>query len=216
MIRRSITVAEQFMMRRDGKRGLRWEFAVVVLVGILGAVGHAYVSWRVISATETETLRFVLAGFVLEPLFGIFLVWFGYAIVLHYLANSVYNSRRPLSQLLKLVAWSIVPIGLGNLLRSGVLFLTFRDVEYETVLENQDARGLTEGLGPVLEAGMSDSLYLLAPVLIASTVIASGYLLVSATATAKDISRDDALRVVAVVVGAHVLYILYSTSQLLL
>lgn len=215
MIRSSIGVAEEFMNRRDGKRGLRWEFAIVTLIGALGAVGHAYVSWRVSSAADTGSLSFSLLGYLLEPLFGVFVLWFGYSIALHYLANSIYDSRNSIFRILKLVPWAIIPIGVGNLLRSGVLFLTFREVDYQAVLADQDSTVLTQGIEPVLEAGMSDPVYLLAPGFVGSTVVVSGYLLISAVETAKAISRQDALKTVGVVIGIHLVYIVYNAVQVI-
>jgi len=208
MVRQLFTAPDDFMERKSSLRGLQWETLIILVIGGLGAVGHAYVAWDLNTAIRMETLIFPIISYTIEPILGAFLIWVGYSLGIHLIANRVYNSRGPLSRTMKLVAWALLPIGVGNLLRSAVLYFAYADVDWEQALEDADLTSRGQGIDVVLETGMEEPVYVLAPILLIVAVLATGYLLVPAVQTAKDLSRNDARRVAGVVIGVHVLYLL--------
>jgi len=195
------------MDNKSGRRSLVWEFIVIMLIGAFGVVGPGYIAFEINEAVDMSTLNFQLLGYAIEPLIGILVIWFGYTVGIHLLSNRVFNSRGSWSNLLKLVAWALVPVAVANLLRSAVLYFAYRGVEYQEIVEEQDIAGLTGGLDPLLAPGMEEPIYLLAPIVLILGTLASAYLLIPAVQTAKDLSRSDALKAVGVVVGVHLLYL---------
>jgi len=216
MVSQLLREPSAFMDRKVGQPNLRMEFVVVFTVGVLGAVGNAYVGLNIVDAMgDSETAQLPVAGYVAEPVIGAVLLWFGYSFGLHLISNRVFNTRDPLRRVLKATAWALIPVGVGNLLRLGVLYLVYTGVDYESVLAENDGTGFNTGLDAVLSEGASDPLYVLAPLITVLAALATGYLLVYATQSAKDLPREEAFRVVAPLVAVHVLYIAWSAVNAL-
>lgn len=214
MVLQLVRNPEMFMDRKVGRPTLRWEILTVLAIGALGAVGVAYVGQLTLSASsESESLQLPVIGLVLTPIIGSLVLWVGYSFGIDFLANRVYNSRNPLRRVLKTTPWAMLPLGLANLVRSAVLYFVFRDLDIGTVLEERDTFGLLDPLTVVMEAGMAQPLYLVAPFAMLVALLLTGYLLVFAVQTAKDHTRDEAIRVVAILVGIHVVYILWELAQ---
>lgn len=203
-----------FMDRKVGQPTLRWEILTVLLIGALGSVGFLYVGQLLLSTYEaSETLRFPVIGVVLTPIVGSLVLWIGYAVGIHVLANRVYGSRNPLRRIVKATPWAMLPIGLANFVRSAVLYVVIQDVDIEAVIEEGNTFGLLDPITLVMQAAMTDPLYLLAPLTMLLAILMTGYLLVYAVESAKDLPREEAMRVVAVLVGIHVVYVLWSVLQ---
>lgn len=214
MVLQLVRNPEMFMDRKVGRPTLRWEILTVLAIGALGAVGVAYVGQLTLSASsESESLQLPVIGLVLTPIIGSLVLWVGYSFGIDFLANRVYDSRNPLRRVLKTTPWAMLPLGLANLVRSAVLYFVFRDLDIGTVLEERDTFGLLDPLTVVMEAGMAQPLYLIAPFAMLVALLLTGYLLVFAVQTAKDITRDEAIRVVAILVGIHVIYIFWELAQ---
>lgn len=205
-----------FMDRKVGEPTLRREILTLLVVGAVGSVGLAYVGRQMLSAYEAaEIIRFPLIGLVLRPLAGVFLLWLGYSLGIHLLANRVYNARGPISRVLKPTAWALLPMGFANLVRSAVLYLVVQDVDIATVIEEGELFGLFDPITLVMDAITTQPLYLLAPLASILSILVSGYLLVYAVQSAKDLSRPEGPRLVAALVGIHLAYVLWRAGQML-
>jgi hypothetical protein len=202
------------MERKIGEPTLRWEILAILAIGALGSLGLAYVGQAMLSEYgASETLRFPVMGLVLTPVIGSLLLWLGYSLGIHFLANRVYNSRGPLRRVMKVTPWALLPIGLANLVRSAVLYIVFQDIDIETVLEEGDTFGLLDPVNLVMEAGMTEPLYLIAPLAMMLAILLTGYLLVYAVQSAKDLPRPEAMRIVAPLVGMHMIYVIWGIAQ---
>ena len=201
-----------FMDRKVGQPTLRMEIVVVLLIGAVGAIGYGYVGMGILDDTNMESLRFPVLGMVAKPIIGIVVLWLTYSVGLHVLANRVFNSRGPIRRLLKLVAWALIPVAVGNLIQSIAVYLAFQDVDYAASLGEAQTAGLNSGIDAVMAEGTSDPLYLLVPIALILSVLASGYLLVYAVQNAKDLDRDDARKAVGVLVGVHLVYLLWEAA----
>lgn len=214
MVLQLVRNPSMFMDRKVGQPTLRWEILTVLVIGALGAVGLAYVGRLVLSDyNASEILRFPVMGLVLTPVLGGLVLWLGYSLGIHLLANRVYNARSPLQRALKATPWAMLPLGLANLVRSAVLYVVVQDIDIEAVIAEGDTFGLLDPLTLVMEAVMTEPLYLIAPVVMLLATLLTGYLLVYAVQSAKDLTRDEATRVVAVLVGVHVVYVLWELAQ---
>lgn len=199
----------KFMDGKAGRTNLRLEIIIVLLIGAFGVLGNAFVAREIDQAVEMEALRFPLLAFSIEPLLEIFLIWIGYAIGLHLIANRVYNARGPVFRVVKLAAWALIPLAIANLLRSGITYFAFQDVDYVEIIQEEEFTGFVGTLEPILEAGMAEPIYLLSPLVFILGILASGYLLIHAVEQAKGITREQARNAVGIVLGIHVLYILW-------
>jgi hypothetical protein len=205
---------ESFMDRKVGQPSLRLEIVVVLIVGALGALGQAYIGLETLSIAESETLRFPVIGITLEPIIGALILWIGYAVGLHLVSNKVFRARGSPRRLLKLTAWALMPLGVGNLLRSAVMYVAFSDLDYEQTIADATGSGRGAPLNAVMAEGTSDPLILLAPLVVVLSAVASGYLLVYAVQTVKDLDRDEAVKTAGVIVGLHALYVLWGAVGL--
>lgn len=204
-----VTDPDSFMDRKIRGRSLRWETVLVLVIGGLGAVGPAYVSQFILGELPEEQgafLEFQLLGFTLEPIIGIFVLWFAAAVVAHLVASRVYNGRGPIRRLLKSSAWALVPIGVGNLARSLGLFVAFQGVD---VPDSPEGATLGEQFQSVLAVGIDQPAVLVAGLVLVVTVVLSGYLLSFSVKHAKGISEDDARKTAAVPMGAFALFLLW-------
>jgi len=191
---------ERFMERKIGQPNLRWELLVLLAVGAIGALGSAYVGLEVVGATNDDAVNLPVAGKVIEPVVGVFVLWVAYAVSLHFIGNAL-GGRGPARQLLKTVPWALIPVGIGNLLRTGATYLVYQGIDVAAAMSESRLAPVEGAYG----AGTGESLYVLATVLLILTALWSGYLMLLAVQQAKDLTREQAVRAVAVPVAVHVL-----------
>lgn len=214
MVLQLVRDTSAFMDRKVGQPTLRWEVLTVLVIGALGSIGLAYVGQQIMTTYDaSETMRFPMAGLALTPVFGAGVLWLWYTFGIHLLANRVYGSRTPIRRILKATPWAMIPLGIANLARSGLLYLVVQDVDIATVIEEGDTFGLFDPIDLVMQAILTDTLFLLSPVIMILAIGLMGYLLVYAVQSAKNISRPEAARVVALLASVHVLYILWELAQ---
>lgn len=201
-----ITDPDSFMERKVRGHQLRWEFALLLVVGGLGIPGAAFVAQSLLDNVSQggEFLRFQLIGFVLEPVVGIFLVWQGYAVVTHVISSHVYTGRGSLKRLLKSSAWALIPIGVGNLARTLAIYSAFRG---ESLPDNPEGTTLTEQFQSVIAVGMNKPEVTAATVVLIITVLYSGYLLSFAVKHSKNVPEDEARKAAAVPALGFALYL---------
>lgn len=201
-----VTEPDVFMERKIRGRQLRWEIVLLVVIGGLGAPGTAYVAQSLLEQVGQggELLRFQLIGFVIEPVLGIFLVWLTYAVTTHIAASRAFNGRGPIRRLLKSSAWALVPVGVGNLVRTVAIYFAFRG---ESLPDDPEGNTLVEQFQSIIEIGLSKPEVAAATVVLIITVLYSGYLLSFAVKHSKDIQEDDARKAAAIPAGAFALYL---------
>jgi len=192
------------MEQKIGQPNIRRELVTLLAVGVLGALGSWYVGTQVLEAIEGDTADLPVAGAVIEPVVGIFVLWAAYSVALHVLGN-VFGGRGPVRRLLKTVPWALIPIGIGNLVRTAATYLVYQGIDVPTVIS--EAR--LSPVEAVYAAGTGEPLFVAATVLLILTVLWSGYLMVVAVEQAKEIPRQQAIKAAAIPVGVHVLYLVW-------
>lgn len=207
MLRKIATLPNRMIQRRIPQRGYKLESALIVVCGILGAIGFGYVGTRALGTVEggVESLRFEFIGAAVRPLVALVVLWIGYTVISHVLAN-VYNGRGPVSRLFRASAWSLVPIGLWIALRSVAIFVLFMN---ETIPAEPDGFGAEAKFQSIAELGLDTPIYgavLLSGVLFAAW---SWYLLSIGVAEAKQLSEEQARKVAAIPAGAVALVIVW-------
>ena len=207
MIRELVTDPQAFFSGKAQDRSVVLELFIVLVVGALGSVGSYYFSQRVFDLAPTGGFStFQAMGIVLDPVIGIFIFWIGGAGAAHFLSG-LYNGRGPIRRLLKLTAWAMVPLAVGNIVRSAVIYLTYNDVP-STIIEDEAVGDFTTQANALRDAVSNDALSAVAMVVLILSVIASWHLLSYAIATAKQIDVADARKVAAVPSGIFVLLLL--------
>jgi len=196
---------DTFMERKLDEPSLRTELVAIFLIGVLGVPGFAYAGQQAFEVSEREGVVFMIYGESLTPVFGALLLWIAYAVAFHLLAR-FYRGRGEIYRMLKGVAWGLLPIGVGNLVKSIALIVALQSVDVTEYLGFEADTSAEEGLNEYIAAGMGDPIGILGGVVFLLSIIASGYLLVSAVQHAKELSREEALRIVAVPVIAYTAY----------
>lgn len=209
MIRDIVTIPDGMILQRTTKRGVKWEAALIAVFGLLGAAGMAYVGSQALGAHRGDgaTLRFEFIGAALRPLAALVLLWFGYTLLSHVLAN-VYNGRGPIIRLFRASAWSLIPIGIWLTIRSLVIAALFFGVSFPADPEGMSA---TEEFQALMDLGIDGPVYVATMALGVLFALWSGHLLAKAVEEAKGVSSDQARKIAAVPTAVVALYLLWTT-----
>lgn len=212
MVRELVTDPGAYMERKVRGRTIWLEVLVVLVSGLLGSAGLVFLVRLVLSLTEELTgySNFQAIGFAIEPVLGIFAFWFGAAVVMHFVAGH-YNSRGPIRRLLKASAWAMVPIGLGNLVRSVAIVIAYRNVGQDDV--TLEPGSFDAHVAVLQDLHMDGPIVLLGTLVLLATVVWSGYLLSFAVEAAKqNLSEADARKTAAVPTAILLLYLLWALA----
>lgn len=215
MLRQFLWNPAAFMDRKSGEPGIRTEILLVLVLGGFGALGPAYVGFSLLDASGGERLQLPVAGLILTPVIGMGVVWIAYTLGLHLIVNRILRHRGPLFRLMKPTAWALVPLGVGNLVNSGIMYFVFQDMEYLDVIEGANTAGFASAVGIVIDEGKEEPAFLLVPIVTLLSIAACGYFLIHAVEQGKDISRSDARTAAIAVVGIHGLYVLWNATDVL-
>jgi hypothetical protein len=201
-----VTDPEEFLRRQVDSATIRWEVALVLLVGSLSLPGIYRISTLTEGVVDSETFTFAFAGRMARPLVIVMLLWVGYSLAFHVLANR-FRGRGPPGRLLRGTAWALLPLGLGNLVRSAAMVLVSSGLNVEAVMTGRSA---SEQLGSVLDAVVSEPIVVATTVLFLLLLVWSGYLMTYVVQVGKDVDRRTAVKVVVVPVGLHALGLLFA------
>lgn len=203
------TDPDGFMERKVGQAHIRFEVLIVLLVGAMSVPGVLFVVLEILEVQGSAEMRIAAAGRVLRPLVIMLILWVAYTVILHFL-SAHYGGRNPPSQVLKGAAWALIPVGIGNLVKSGALFLVFRDADVEQRMDGVDP---AERMAAVFESSMNEPVMIAATVVFAATILLTGYLLMLVVRHAKGLDRDQAIRIAAVPVVLHLLVVVLALVQ---
>lgn len=197
MVTKLVTDPHAFFGPKARRRGLWLEVVVVALSGALGSLGLVYVVQLFLSMADAAVYSTIQAvGFVATPVIGIFAYWLGAALLCHIIAGR-FRSRGPMGRLLKLSAWALLPIGLGNLARSAALYFAYADVSPDGVAIGTGS--FQEQMAAFTAQQAGDPALLLSSIVLVLTVAWSGYLLSVAVEAAKQgLSETEARKTAAV------------------
>lgn len=214
MIRSLITNPDEFMRRLSRRPGIRREFLLVLLFGVLGAIGNAYIGQELQSAMDITAIRFQVIGFAIDPVLDLLGIWLIYSLGSHYLADSFYRGRSPPMKVMKVAAWALFPLGLAYGVRSAVVWFIMQDTTIDELVGDEQA-GIEEAFDLVTEGVFLDPLFVVALIAVVAGIAASGYWLMLGIQHVKDLDREQALRVVGVLVVLHIAYVVWRRSDLL-
>lgn len=211
MIREGLQAQESLVQRRSEKRGLTLEAVVVLVCGLLGSIGFAYVSLEMLNQVENPLpyTNYTLIGKALSPVFLALAVWLLYGVTAHFLAGFA-GGRGPISRIFRTAAWAIVPIGAWLLLRSIVIVVLFFTVDIPAVPD-----GLTPQaqVSNVLELGLEDPIYFVTYLVGVLCVVWSWHVLAVGISAAKELSEEKARKIAAVPAIIVALYLVRTALQ---
>lgn len=204
-----VTDPRGFFERKVGEPHIRTEIVLVLLIGALQLPGTLYVISQVLDEEASAEMRIAAAGWVIRPLLIMLLLWVGYSVIIH-LISGHFGGRNPPGQIFKGAAWAFLPIGLGNLAQAAALFLIFRNAD---VGERLDGLTPAHRLEAVFESSMNEPLMMVAVLVFGLSILVSAYLLIWVVISAKELTREDALKVVAVPTIVHLAFVVWALVQ---
>lgn len=214
MVRQLVTDPGAFMESNLQGRSLKLEATVVALVGVLGAIGPLYLAQQLFGEVEDVTyLEFVMASEVLQPVLIAFAAWFGYSAIAQFLANRM-NALSPYKRLLRVTAWAMIPLGVGYLIRSVSIIASTQMNPPE--IDAQAAGSADEVVRIfIVEGVFAEPIVIGATVVLLGTIVWTGYLVAHAVEQAKGLEHGTALKIAAVPVAIHALFVIRHLIQML-
>lgn len=211
MVRELVTDPESYLGRKATDRGLSREIGVLLLIGAFGAIGVAYVAQFVLGTFPgtRDNLRLSYVSNGAAVFFGPFILWAYYAAVLQ-VGLRFSNDRGPISRLLKVIPWALVPIAVGNLVSSIVAVIAVRGTEIPSEIP-----GTSPGAEYAYVSGLylDDPLFLVAALVMVVLIGYSAYLMAIGVSLARDVDYDTARRVTGVAAAGHGLYVAYTALK---
>lgn len=216
LYRSLLTDPERFYDEYIGSRGIKSEFALVLVTGIVGLVGNYFMLQELIvqfeqfdSVVINDQVSFQLQQRVIEPLIGAFLlwIWFGFGT---YVVGWLYTTIGTTYLAMKRAAWALVPILIANAIHSAAMLyasttidITQDDITISTSISDQvSAFVWSQAAGEVAVLAATAVGILFA--------LWAGYIAAYAIKDVRDLTTDEAYKVAAVPTVGYVLYIVYS------
>jgi len=216
LYRSLLTDPGRFYDEYIGTRGLKSEFALVLVAGLIGLVGNYFMFQELVNQFEAfqsvqinDQVRFQLQQRVIEPLLGAFLLWIWYGFGM-YAVGWLYTTIGTTYLAMKRAAWALFPILIANVVHSAAMYY------YSTAIEVTDA-------DITIESNLSDEVSAFVwsqaggdVVVVAATAVGivfalwAGYIGAYAIAEVRDLTMDEAYKVAAVPAVGYALYIAYS------
>ena len=216
LYRSLLTNPGRFYEEYIGTRGMKSEFALVLVAGLIGLVGNYFMLQELIAQFEgfqtvqiNDQVRFQLQQRVIEPLLGAFLLWIWYGFGM-YAVGWIYTTIGTTYLAMKRAAWALFPILIANVVHSAAMYyqsttleITDSDITIETSLSSEVAAFVwSQASGEI--------------VVVAATAVGivfalwAGYIGAYAIAEVRDLTMDEAFKVAAVPTVGYALYIAYS------
>lgn len=216
LYRSLLTDPETFYDEYIGSRGIKSEFTLVLVVGLVGMVGNYFMLQELIaqvgnigSVQITDDVNFQLQQRVIEPLIGAFLLWLWYGIGM-YAVGWLYTTIGTTYVTMKRMAWALFPILIANLIHTAAMLyarstldLSADDFDIGTQIADQVATAIWSQAGGdivVVAATLAGALF----------AVWAGYIGAYAIKDVRDLTMDEAYKVAAVPTIGYVLYIAYS------
>ncbi|MFB6140724.1 MAG: YIP1 family protein [Halosimplex sp.] len=211
-----LTNPERFYDEYIGTRGLRSELALVLVVGVIGAVGNYLVLQELLaqfdpiqSVVINTDVRFNLQQRILEPLVGAFLLWIWYGIGSYYV-GWLYTTIGTTYLAMKRMAWAMFPILIANVIHAAAMVYMSYTMDVQPADVNVQSRIATDVANAVWSQAAGETVVVAATAVGVVFALWAGYIGAFAIAEVRDLTMDEAYKVAAVPAGAYALYIVYS------
>ncbi|MFC7142698.1 YIP1 family protein [Halosimplex aquaticum] len=206
---------ERFYDEYIGTRGLKSELALVLVVGVVGAVGNYLVLQELINQVSTiqgvsinQDVRFQLQQRVLEPLIGAVLVWIWYGMGM-YAVGWLYTTIGTTYLTMKRAAWTLFPILIANLIHTAAMAYTSVTMEIGQG-DITTTSNLAEDIAPAVWSQAAGEIAVVAATLVGVVfALWAGYIGAYAIKDVRDLTVDEAYKVAAVPAVGYALYIVY-------
>jgi len=216
LYRTLLTDPERFYEEYIGTRGLRSEFALVLVAGLIGLVGNYFMLQELIAQFEAfdavtinDQVRFQLQQQVIQPLIGAFVLWIWYGFGM-YAVGWLYTTIGTTYLAMKRAAWALFPILIANVIHSAAIYyasttmeITDSDITIQTSLSDEVTSFVWSQAG-------GDMIVVAATAVGIIFALWAGYIGAYAIAEVRDLTTDEAYRVAAVPTVGYVLFIAYS------
>lgn len=222
---------ERFHEELSASDRLWTEILVVILVGAAGTVGSYFMARTIMSNFYTGSapiegsdaewgisgdVGIQIWGYSLRGIVGALVLWLFLAVAL-YVVSWLYSNRGSFFGLLKHTAWSLVPLFIGNLIKSVAFVIASWNAWDSGTLEvtDGDLINSAEEVRAFLYGQILDE-----PAAIVGTLVGAlfifwtAYIAAYGVSEVRDIPVEDAYKVAAVPAVLYLLYIVYQVLGL--
>lgn len=208
MVRELVSDSASFFGQKTNDRGFTREVVVLLLIGAFGAVGAAYLGQTMLGELQDPgdklVLPFVSSGVTI--FLGPLVLWVYYGLVVH-VGLRFFNDRGPISRVLKIIPWALVPLAVANLIYSVALIVAVSSADIPATIPGTSA---SQKYAFLMDLVKDHPLVLLAALITIVVIGYSAHLMAIGVAIARDVDYEQASKVVGVAATGHGLYIAYS------
>lgn len=208
---------------------IRRELMALFVVGLAAAAGGYFVARTIMSNFYTGTapvggsgatygvsndVGIQIWGYGYRGLIGIFVLWVAFGTVA-YVLSWLYSDRGSYFGMLKVTAWAMIPLIIGNVIKSITYVVAAWDAwDAETleVTEGDLVRSAEEVTAFLWEQILGQPVALGGIVVAALFIFWTAYIASYGIADVRDIPREDALKVAAVPTVGYFAYVVYRAA----
>lgn len=216
LYRALLTDPDRFYDQYIGTRGIKSEIALVVVVGVVGAVGNYLVLQELIAQFEpiesvviNQDVRFNLQQRILEPFIGAILLWIWYGMGM-YLVGWLYTTIGTTYLTMKRAAWVLFPMLFANVIHTGAMVYYSFTMDIQVSDVAIQSRIAEEVAAAIWSYAAGETVVVAATLAGVLFALWAGYIGAYAIADVRDLSMDEAYKVAAVPTVGYALYIVYS------
>lgn len=210
---------DTFFEEHVGSDGLKWEFIIVGVTGIIGTAGLIYgadvltepFGVGFVGAFEEDAAiapreNQLLWGYAFRPLLLVFFLWLGYAVAF-YALSWLWTETGSLYSMIKLTAWGFVPYAFYQLVYSAGAFYAFFGLDVDT---DVPVGSEWDRVWWLWEQGLGEPIPIIAALTGVLFLVWSGYIWQASVKHARNLPTENARIVVAIPVIFHIGYIIYT------
>ncbi|WP_123534373.1 YIP1 family protein [Halosimplex salinum] len=217
LYRTLLTDPETFYEEYIGSRGIKSEFALVLVTGLVGLIGNYLMLQELLLQLETidavvvnDDVNFQLQQRVVEPLIGAFILWIWYGFGM-YAVGWLYTTVGTTYVTMKRMAWALFPILIANLVHTVAMVVAYNGLDVQPDDLDLQTRIADQVAAAIWSLASGEIVVVAATALGAVFAVWAGYIGAHAIKDVRDLTMDEAYKVAAVPTAGYVLYIVYST-----
>ena len=200
---------DSFVDNKINSPGVKYEVLLMFIIGAAGSLGLYWLSLEVLAVSRLEEMNFVAIARTVRPTAIIFLLWALYTVFFYFVSGHFGGYGHP-RRLVKGIAWAFIPFMIANLARSAAVWWTYQDFPIDDELQGFAP---AEQFQNLINVGLEDPAMMFGSAVVILCTLWSAWLMIYVLQHARGLSRQTAMRIVAVPYLIHVALIAWYTWQ---